>query len=310
MNKVNVMDYINPSWNVSDIIVEPSQELVNKWMSLLEYKSQSTSMDNDYIYTTPRVEPKDRFEISRNLEFLERVYAMDFRQCWPQNDVYKPEMIAKYRKDTTEIKKKVHNVIVECEPSGYKCKQNNKIKIKVKRLHPDAVIPSQAKDDDAGYDLVAIEDGSYPVPNTTNILVFRTGLAIQPQEGYHVEVFPRSSVAKYDLMLKNSIGLIDYGYRGELILKFQIMEPKGNAYMTYRKGDKIAQMVIRKTIHADFEDVQDGELDSSERGTGGFGSSTGELHIVASATNVGKSSFKHEEMNQTYKSIGVDTRMV
>jgi len=142
-------------------------------------------------------------------------------------------------------------------------------------LDPNAVLPKQAKENDAGYDLVALEDGVYDDDN--RYIQYRTGIAIQPPEGYHTEIFPRSSISKYDLMLANSIGVIDEFYNGEILLRFKIIartfgrevcnstDPK-----IYKKGDKIGQLLIKKTIIAEFQEVD--ELKLTQRGAGGFGS--------------------------------------
>jgi len=159
--------------------------------------------------------------------------------------------------------------------------------IKVKRLHEDAFLPSQNEDTDAGYDIVAIDAGRVEfmeVENDTSghlliqYIEYRTGLSIEPPPGYHVEIFPRSSISKYDLALANSIGLVDEGYRGELLVRFKYIQPRHPNKIVrnvdikkYRKGDKIAQLVIRKTQRANFLFAD--ELSISARGGGGFGSS-------------------------------------
>tara|TARA_B100000614_G_scaffold262909_1_gene300770 strand:+ start:233726 stop:234277 length:552 start_codon:yes stop_codon:yes gene_type:complete len=158
--------------------------------------------------------------------------------------------------------------------------------IRVKKLHPDAKLPEQNTDTDAGYDLVAIgppekvwaknkDDKDYPV---LQYIQYRTGIAIQPPRGYHVEIFPRSSISKHDLVLANSIGLVDEGYRGELLVRFKYIEPDNDCRKVrnipmkiYQSGDKIAQLVVRKTQKANF--VLADELSETDRGTGGFGSS-------------------------------------
>ena len=85
-----------------------------------------------------------------------------------------------------------------------------------KKLDPSAVAPSRAKEGDAGYDLVAIDDGTV---DADGFIQYRTGLSIDPPQGYHTEIWPRSSISKYDLALANSIGLVDNGYRGELLVR-------------------------------------------------------------------------------------------
>ena len=149
------------------------------------------------------------------------------------------------------------------------------MKIKVKKLHEDAVLPKSANETDAGFDLVAIDDGE----ETETYIQYRTGIAVQPDPGYHTELFPRSSISKTDLMLANGIGCIDNLYTGEVIARFKVIphhlitsifsrlfwKPK-----KYKKGDKIAQLVIRKTELADFQWVK--SLSETSRGGGGFGS--------------------------------------
>ncbi len=150
------------------------------------------------------------------------------------------------------------------------------MKLKVKKLHPDAQLPKRAKVGDAGYDIIALNDGVWDKTNSI-FIQYETGLAIEPEIGYHVEIFPRSSISRTDLILANCIGLVDNGYRGELLIRFKptsIPETKEdwhNGMMLYKKGDKIAQLVIRKTTEAEIEEVL--ELSETDRGSGGFGSS-------------------------------------
>ena len=142
--------------------------------------------------------------------------------------------------------------------------------ISVKKLHPDAVLPQQATDRDSGYDLVAVEDGK-DVFDGDNYLYteYNTGISIAPPLGYHTEIIPRSSITKKNLILKNSFGLIDNGYRGPLMFRFH-KTGDINTTNIYYKGDKIGQILIRKTIHMPFVFVD--ELGDTARGDGGFGS--------------------------------------
>mgnify|MGYP001269436654 CR=1 FL=1 len=147
--------------------------------------------------------------------------------------------------------------------------------IRVKKLDEAAVVPESANETDAGYDLVAIDDGEFKKDEHSNTLYiqYRTGLSIAPPPGYHTEIFPRSSISKTHLMLANSIGLIDEGYRGEILVRFKVIPSNMGASLVkrYQAGDRIAQLVIRKTEKASFELVE--ELDDTSRGDGGFGSS-------------------------------------
>ena len=150
------------------------------------------------------------------------------------------------------------------------------MKMKVKKLDERAIMPSQAKSGDAGYDLVAIDDGT--ISPEHGFIEYRTGIAIEVPEGFHTEIFPRSSISKYDLALANSIGLVDGGYRGEVLVRFKYAPPfhaDGTSLLDrpiirYKKGDKIAQLVVRQTVHVGIEEVE--ELSDTARGAGGFGS--------------------------------------
>ena len=138
------------------------------------------------------------------------------------------------------------------------------LKINVKKLVPEAVIPSYAKPGDAGMDLVATSIGIDEYNNT----VYGTGIAIEIPEGYVGLIFPRSSNAKTDLYLTNHVGVIDSGYRGEIMFKFRATRttfPK-----EYKVGDRVGQIIILPYPQVAF--IETDELSSTERGEGGFGS--------------------------------------
>tara|TARA_Y100000593_G_C4248738_1_gene306029 strand:- start:184 stop:627 length:444 start_codon:yes stop_codon:yes gene_type:complete len=141
------------------------------------------------------------------------------------------------------------------------------MKIKIKKLHPDAVVPSYAKDGDAGMDLRAVS-----VENDVHgNIVCKTGLAMEIPDGYMGLLFPRSSVSKTSLSLRNAVGVVDSGYRGEIMLKFgRTLNPKSPLY---KEGDKVGQVIIMPHPHVEFVEAE--ELTNTERGSGGFGS-TGE----------------------------------
>jgi dUTP pyrophosphatase len=141
--------------------------------------------------------------------------------------------------------------------------------LKVKRLVPEAVLPAKANSTDAGYDCVAIDDGTL----TDSYIEYGTGIAVELPEGYHCELFPRSSISKYHLILANSVGLVDQSFRGELKFRFKICTSPSDVakpYRLYKKGDKIGQIVIRKTYSFPVQEVY--VLSETDRGTGGFGS--------------------------------------
>lgn len=133
--------------------------------------------------------------------------------------------------------------------------------VKIKKLHPDAVIPKYAKPGDAGLDLTAVDivaDGA--------TLTYKTGLAIELPWWHVGLLFPRSSVYKTGQTLTNCVGVIDSGYRGEIMLKFTL-SPYAKEYEI---GDRVGQLIIMPYPRVDFEEVD--QLLETERGTRGYGS--------------------------------------
>jgi dUTP pyrophosphatase len=138
------------------------------------------------------------------------------------------------------------------------------MKVRIKKLNENAVIPSYAKDGDAGMDLVATRI----ISNTTFDVSYGTDLAMEIPNGFVGLVFPRSSIRKYELALSNSVGVIDSGYRGELQATFK--KTNGLDSLAYKVGDRIAQIMIIPHPPIEFDEVA--ELSDTERGDGGFGS--------------------------------------
>ena len=138
------------------------------------------------------------------------------------------------------------------------------MKVKIKKLHSDAVIPTYAKSGDAGMDLVATKI----ISNTTFDVTYGTDIALEIPEGFVGLVFPRSSIRKTDLSLTNSVGVIDSGYRGELQATFR--KERGVASRKYEVGDRVCQLMIIPHPTIEFNEVN--ELSDTERGDGGFGS--------------------------------------
>ena len=135
------------------------------------------------------------------------------------------------------------------------------LKVKIKRLKKEAVIPKYALKGDAGMDVVAITKDE-----TEKYVEYGTGLAFEIPENYVCLIFPRSSVSNKDLILSNCVGVLDSGYRGELRLKFKKVGKE-----SYKIGDKVGQIIILPFPKINFEEVKG--LSSSVRGEQGFGSS-------------------------------------
>lgn len=137
--------------------------------------------------------------------------------------------------------------------------------VKFKKLVPEAEKPKFGKPGDAGADLVAT---SFDVSRDGQI-VYNTGLAVEIPEGMVGLIFPRSSVRNYDLAMSNSVGVIDSGYRGEIMVTFNYTSQTPDNTI-YRVGDRIAQLVIVPVPLIQYREVD--ELSETERGEGGHGS--------------------------------------
>lgn len=184
------------------------------------------------------------------------------------------------------------------------------MKVRIKKLHPNAVVPQKAYAGDAGFDLTAVSRHF----DEHGAVVYGTGLAFEIPKGHVGLLFPRSSNAKKDLLLSNSIGVLDSGYRGEVTFKFKpslvvadkvgtgesetdyegsVTDDWTKEFVTfhgrtenypdvhqncgvfqprmYEIGERIGQLIIIPYPDVDFECVD--TLSNSERGTGSYGSS-------------------------------------
>jgi dUTP pyrophosphatase len=139
----------------------------------------------------------------------------------------------------------------------------------IKRLDPGVPLPSYAHPGDAGADLTAAEDVEL-APGERALV--RTGLAIALPAGYAAFVHPRSGLAaKHGVTLVNAPGTVDAGYRGEI--KVTMLNTDRDRPVSFKRGDRIAQLVIQRVERATFHEV--GVLPGSVRGDGGFGSTGG-----------------------------------
>jgi len=141
------------------------------------------------------------------------------------------------------------------------------LKIQITKCKDNAVIPTYAKEGDAGVDLRSTE--KYILKPGERTLV-STGIKIALPAGYEAQIRPRSGLAyKHGISLVNAPGTIDAGYRGEIGV---IVINHGQDDFIVEEGMRICQMVINKFEHANFEIVEELD-DATERGAGGFGHS-------------------------------------
>ena len=140
------------------------------------------------------------------------------------------------------------------------------VQVLITRLDPDLPLPRYAKGGDAGADIVSRIDITL-APGERALVP--TGIAIALPDGYVALVHPRSGLAiKHGVTMVNAPGTADAGYRGEL--QIILINHDKSESVSFKRGDRIAQLVIQQVERAEFVEVQD--LPGSGRGTGGFGS--------------------------------------
>ena len=151
------------------------------------------------------------------------------------------------------------------------------MKVQIKKLHPDAVIPKYQTKGASGFDLHALEDITIS-PGDTKLV--KTGLSVAIEEGFELQVRPRSGMSlKTYMRVANAPGTVDSDYRGEVCIimtntaTIERLVDKKDGYSKHcdiKKGDRIAQGVICPVAQAELEEVS--ELDETVRGSAGFGS--------------------------------------
>lgn len=174
------------------------------------------------------------------------------------------------------------------------------MKVKIKKLHPEAIIPKYSTKGDAGLDMTAV---SAQIDESGLFIEYGTGLAVEIPEGYVGLLFPRSSVSKTSLILANHVGVVDSGYRGEIRFRYKDLGLQAFEYepeilktlqedrarkelpaltgpeenfvwvaneTAYEIGDRIGQLVIIPYPEIEFEETD--ELSDSDRGAGAYGS--------------------------------------
>ena len=139
------------------------------------------------------------------------------------------------------------------------------MKVKFKRLSPDAIIPSQQHTYDAGYDVTSVENKLIPAGKWTLI---KTGLAVELPQEMELQVRSRSGLAfKKGVFCLNAPGTVDAGYRNEIGV---ILANFGEEDFQVNVGDRVAQFIFQTPKHPEIAEVE--ELGESDRGLGGFGS--------------------------------------
>ncbi len=153
------------------------------------------------------------------------------------------------------------------------------MELKIKKLSDKAIMPIRAHNSDAGLDLTTTSITSEINECGQFILVYHSDIAVEIPDGYVGLLFPRSSIAKKSIQFTNAVGVIDSGYRGEIMAK--VRNTSGDSIpAVYKVGEKFAQLVIVPYV-SDITISEVSELQESDRGTGGYGSSDTKEDISA-----------------------------
>lgn len=144
----------------------------------------------------------------------------------------------------------------------------NTVTLKVKKLHEDAIIPTYATEGSACFDLYAIEEKRLLAQTTHS---FKTGLSFQIPKHHVMLIYVRSGMAfKHGVTLVNNVGVIDSDYTGEVLIGLRKEIVHDSGAFVVKKGDRIAQAIVVPYPVSYFQLVD--ELDKTDRGEGGFGS--------------------------------------
>jgi deoxyuridine 5'-triphosphate nucleotidohydrolase len=201
--------------------------------------------------------------ITDNLKPIIDIIKDDYIIDYNTNDLYNSSNVI-FIKNIISFMHKIYNKNIELSVSF----NNDKPTLKVYKTAEDAVIPSKAFEDDAGYDLTIIKKIK---DFNSKTALYDTGIKIEIDESYYTEIVPRSSISKFGYILANSIGIIDNNYRGNLMITLtKICDDAPDIQLPF----KCCQLLIRKQISADLFEVKSDDLTETERNEGGFGSTT------------------------------------
>ncbi len=207
------------------------------------------------------MDQKEAEEYLKKLEDFEKTIGTDNEDDLDLNFMSElNELLTKLQEELQPIQPVTEENIINTQPTM----TGGGVLVKVKKLDPNAVIPSYSKVGDAGMDLTITKE----IENTSFSVSYGFGIAMEIPKNYVGLVFPRSSVRNQELVLSNCVGVIDSGYRGELQATFK--KTNGLDSLKYKVGERGAQIIILP--YPQVKMVESEELSNTERGDGGFGS--------------------------------------
>ena len=169
------------------------------------------------------------------------------------------------------------------------------MEIRFKRLSDKAIMPIRAHIGDAGVDLTATKITTELNEVNQLLICYHTDLAVEIPEGYVGLLFPRSSIYTKSLQFTNSVGVIDSGYRGELMVKMRSTTDVVPGI--YKEGERFAQLVI-VPVSSDYTITEAAELTETDRSTDGFGSTGNETSAVGESNMQSKQTVDQVDTEQ------------
>lgn len=258
-NSYSVMNITNIEFykNIDRAILEFPNFSYNHKILFLRGIYESNG-NNNYIIITDNIKPI--IDTIKN-DFITNYNMIDEKLLYIKNKKKFINKIYSIDNDLTILNNNLNKIIYH--------KNNDKPTIKVYKTCDEAIIPSKAFEEDAGYDLTIINKIKDFNSKTS---LYDTGIKIEIDEGYYTEIVPRSSISKFGYMLANSVGIIDNNYRGNLMIALtKICDDAPEIEFPF----KCCQLIIRKQISANLYEVTTTDnLTSTNRNEGGFGSTS------------------------------------
>ena len=219
-------------------------------------------LDNDYCNLYIEGIDDSNLELINLIRHKINIPSLRHKEKLVYSNVNCIDILGKFYNNCTFYNKELYDKYIEI------INYNNKIpKIKVYKEVNNAVIPSKSRNSDAGFDLTIIKK----VKDLTNVTsLYDTGIKLEIPNGYYVEVFPRSSLSKSGYMLANSVGIIDQGYTGNILIA---LTRTNGISEDIKLPFKCCQMILKKQEYVILEEIKE-ELLETDRANGGFGSTS------------------------------------
>lgn len=255
------IDNINEKIDIYNFIKTYTIENILGFILVLFEEKGNIIFDNDYCSVNLEI-INDNIELVNLIRKKIDIPSLRYKESIVYNNVNCIDILGKFYNNCKFYNREYYEKYIEI------LNYNNKMpKIKVYKALEKAIIPSKCRNSDAGYDLTIIKKVK---DLTTVTTLYDTGIKLEIPNGYYVEIFPRSSLSKSGYMLANSVGIIDQGYTGNILIA--LTKTNGiseNISLPF----KCCQMILKKQEYFVLEEIKN-ELSETNRSEGGFGSTS------------------------------------